>query len=569
MSARVDACVVCRDRRVAWSRPRVEFCYHCLPGGPFRPPPCRRCGAQRDYYSGGLCRRCHPYAAQLAQACPDCHAWGVTTRRFGGRCVGCYNWAGTHGLSRCLACRREIEVNRDGICRLCRLHTLTYGQGNDLAAVLHANRHGQQLFLADMHRDLRGMRHPPPRSLTERPGLSTTAAGSYRQLLLFKANRDLLATARIGFPPPSDPAQAAVLDQHLREHAAEHGWSRTTLKKARRGLSILLGLHEHPGTPIPASLIHQLPTIDMPARPLAEFLALHRLLDDDRTPAAHTWLETQLADLPEAMARELRTWADILWTGRTTAPRSRPRAQNTVQIKLRWALPTLHAWAAAGMTSLREISTADVTAALPASGNARYTTGTGLRSIFKVLKAHQVVFTDPTARLTLGAPEARTPLPADLGMIREGLDSPDTVRAAMTALLAFHALRAGQIRNLRLTDIRDGRLHLPDRDILLAEPVRTRLAAYLDHRSQRWPNTANPHLFIHHRSALGTAPVGGRWLGLTLGTAARVIRTDRIVDEVLATGGDIRRICDLFGLTVGGAARYTAVLEHPSLTEHV
>lgn len=546
----------------------MEFCYSCLPGGPFTPPPCRRCGARCDYYSGGLCRRCHPYAAQLARACPDCHAWGVSTRRFAGRCVGCYNWARTHSLGCCLPCRREIEVNLDGICRLCRLQTLTHGQGNDLTAVLQANRHGQQLFLADMHRDLRGMRHAPTTCPPERPGPITTASGSYRQPALFKMNRDLLAAARVGFPPPADPVRASALDRHLREHAAEHGWSRTTSKKARRGLVIVLGLHEHPGAPIPASLIHQLSALDLPAGRLAEFLALHQLLADDRTPTAHTWLEAQLAGLPDQMAAELRTWADVLWTGRTTAPRSRPRAQNTVQIKLRWALPTLHVWAATGVNSLREISTADVKAALPASGNARYTTGTGLRSIFKVLKAHQIVFTDPTAKLTLGAPEARTPLPADLEMIREGLNSPDPVRAAMTALLAFHALRAGQIRSLQLTDIRDGRLRLPDRSILLAEPVRARLAAYLDHRNRRWPNTANPHLFIHHRSALGIAPVGGRWLSLTLGTAARVIRTDRIVDEVLTTGGDIRRICDLFGLTVGGAARYTAVLDHPSLTEH-
>jgi len=52
-----------------------------------------------------------------------------------------------------------------------------------------------------------------------------------------------------------------------------------------------------------------------------------------------------------------------------------------------------------------------------------------------------------------------------------------------------------------------------------------------------------------------------------LGTAARVIRTDRILDEVIATGGDLRRICDLFGMSVAGAKRYTAVLDHPDLAE--
>jgi len=30
---------------------------------------------------------------------------------------------------------------------------------------------------------------------------------------------------------------------------------------------------------------------------------------------------------------------------------------------------------------------------------------------------------------------------------------------------------------------------------------------------------------------------------------------DRILDETYATGGDVRRICDLFHLSAGGAAR--------------
>jgi hypothetical protein len=50
---------------------------------------------------------------------------------------------------------------------------------------------------------------------------------------------------------------------------------------------------------------------------------------------------------------------------------------------------------------------------------------------------------------------------------------------------------------------------------------------------------------------------------------AKDIRSDRILDEVRATGGDIRRICDLFGLTVADASRYTVTLEHPDLTQTV
>jgi hypothetical protein len=58
-----------------------------------------------------------------------------------------------------------------------------------------------------------------------------------------------------------------------------------------------------------------------------------------------------------------------------------------------------------------------------------------------------------------------------------------------------------------------------------------------------------------------------RQVGRRLGTSPRNIRTDRTVQEVQATGGDVRRICDMFGLTVHGATPYVATLEHPDLTD--
>jgi hypothetical protein len=153
-----------------------------------------------------------------------------------------------------------------------------------------------------------------------------------------------------------------------------------------------------------------------------------------------------------------------------------------------------------------------------------------------------------------------------LGSVRGGLQSTDPARAVLTALLAFHALRPAQLRHLQLTDIRDGRIHLPDQTVLLAEPVLMRIAAYLDYRNARWPNTANPPLFVNTRSALATWPVGLRWIRLHLTVPARDIRADRILNEVQATGGDLRKICDLFGLSILAAQRYTAVLDHPGLT---
>lgn len=95
--------------------------------------------------------------------------------------------------------------------------------------------------------------------------------------------------------------------------------------------------------------------------------------------------------------------------------------------------------------------------------------------------------------------------------------------------------------------------------------MRERPRAYLDFRATRWTGTANTHLLIHYRSANHTGPVQIEWLAHRLDLSTRVLREDWIVDEALATGGDIRRLCDLFGLSVGGGERYAAVLDRPEV----
>lgn len=87
--------------------------------------------------------------------------------------------------------------------------------------------------------------------------------------------------------------------------------------------------------------------------------------------------------------------------------------------------------------------------------------------------------------------------PLDPALIRAKLDSPNPAVALAVALVAFHGLTGKQVRELRLTEIVDGRLHLDGRDIPLAAPVRSRLRAWLDHRNRTWPATANPHLLIN------------------------------------------------------------------------
>ncbi len=161
------------------------------------------------------------------------------------------------------------------------------------------------------------------------------------------------------------------------------------------------------------------------------------------------------------------------------------------------------------------------------------------------------------------------PLPLDTEAIRQALHSPNPAIALAVALVAFHALTSKQLQQLKLTDIIDGRLTLDGRMIPLAGPARVRLSAWLDHRAATWPGSINPHLFVSFKSAPRLTPVGRQFPWTNTDLKPQALREDRILQEIHATGGDIRRICDLFGITVQTALRYANTLGHPDLTDPV
>ncbi len=128
-------------------------------------------------------------------------------------------------------------------------------------------------------------------------------------------------------------------------------------------------------------------------------------------------------------------------------------------------------------------------------------------------------------------------------------------------LLPYHAVRIHQLRDLKLIDFRDGRLHLDGQTILLADPVRDRLRAYLDHRGAARPTTINAHLFVNVRSWAHTRPVSKNWTSDQLGMSGQQIRLDRIFYEAHTTGGDLRVLADLFGLSIASTARYASLID--------
>jgi integrase len=556
-------CLRCCVKPVA--TPRHAHCFGCLPGGPRVPPPCRKCGSAEDYYSGGLCRRCHRFAPQVVDSCVDCLGWGVT-RRTGFMCEACRGWRRkvAKAEGRCVTCKDWSALNSEGLCRLCRRQAALIRTFRPHVTAAEANRHGQQLFIAGTFRQ----RRPRPAPARSRAGLPAGYPAAHRQLVLFDAARDPAHVHAGRLPGPRDPALETALLQAAGEHAARYGWSRTRKVDARSAIRILLALQDTPGAPIKASAVTALAE-RFAAQPVLDILTGIGMLEDDREPSVTGWFDDKIAGLPEPMASELRTWLEVMRDGSTTPPRRLPRSHTTIRLQLRFALPTLKAWAAAGRTSLREISRDDVLAALPAEGTPRSTTGQGLRSIFTILKGRKIIFTNPMTRVRTGRPEDREPLPlsepGELGKLRQALNCDNPARAAMAALAAFHGLRSHHLRALLLTDIDGARLHAGDRTVLLAAPARQRLTAWLDHRTARWPQTLNAHLFINVYTAVRTGPVSNVYINKTAGMPVRRIREDRILHEAHASGGDVRRLCDLFGLSIKGAERYTSAPGRPGL----
>ncbi|GAA0899665.1 MULTISPECIES: hypothetical protein [Streptomyces violaceusniger group] len=73
---------------------------------------------------------------------------------------------------------------------------------------------------------------------------------------------------------------------------------------------------------------------------------------------------------------------------------------------------------------------------------------------------------DPTTRIFCGMPTATIPLPVEVTDLCQVLQDQAEPRAALSRLVVFHALTSGELRTLLTTELRDGRLFLPNRAAL-------------------------------------------------------------------------------------------------------
>jgi hypothetical protein len=199
----------------------IPCCFECWPGGPVTPPPCRKCGSTTDYYTSGLCARCHTHAPGarspvwraagplaptpvVVESCPDCHTWGVT-RRDGWICSGCRAWREKYrNVGACATCGQQVALDDQGSCRLCRkqrsMLARMLGRKPSSISLTEANRRGQQLFFAGM---IRQQGHGPRvyRKKTVPADLSLLRPVAHQQLVLVEVPRDLAAG-----PAPRLPA---------------------------------------------------------------------------------------------------------------------------------------------------------------------------------------------------------------------------------------------------------------------------------------------------------------------------------------------------------------------------
>jgi len=565
-------CTRCRVNRVAWAHPRVDFCYDCLPGGPFRPPACHRCGSA-DYFSQGMCEVCHPGSPEHPGSCKGCLAWGVY-RRHNWTCWSCRWWRTHYPEGVCDYCGRTTRLGDQQACRLCLEQARMVqepGRALDLAS---ATAHGQQLFLANML-------FQRPRTPRLRHEGSQPYRRKYKNYLPFPAGTSFDDDARVQltlFDMDPDPEvvrhRALVEDSDLtrycasivNEHAERFGWSVRQRNDVIRSLRLLQTVRATPTATIRASDVLHLPRYSGNITSTIDVLSAAGLLIEDRATPLEHYFGTKTATLPPVMKKQLEVWLQVMANGATSAPRQRARDPKTVQLHIMGIAPIVQAWAEAGHQSLAEITTEQVRQALPATGTRRHFAALGLRSLYKALTARRLVFTDPTRGIPATSPATTVPLPQETATIRQALNSPNPAVAMAVALAAFHALTVKQIQLLRLTDIVDGRILIDGRSIPLAAPVRTRLTAWLDHRARTWPGTPNPHLLINRKTAPRLTPVSRAYPWRYIPLTAQELREDRILNEIHAADGDVRRICDLFGLSVEGATRYLDTVEHHDLT---
>jgi hypothetical protein len=299
-----------------------------------------------------------------------------------------------------------------------------------------------------------------------------------------------------------------------------------------------------------------------------EVLATMGILADDRAPAFDTWLACRLSGVAPGIAAPTHRWVLLLRDG---GPRRHPRKPATAAAYLNAARSALLAWSA-DHDHLREITRDEVLAYLGGlRGEARMAALVALRSLFTWARRDGVIFANPVSRIKAGARAVPVWQQLTTAQITSAVQAATTPQARLcVALAAVHAARPGQIRALQLddADLGNRRITIAEHSRPLDDLTRRLLTEWLDHRRTHWPHTANRHLLVSKRSALGTGPVSAPWIRDLRGLPATLdrLRIDRQLEEALACDADPLHLAAVFGMNTSTAIRYATNARH--LLEH-
>jgi hypothetical protein len=287
------------------------------------------------------------------------------------------------------------------------------------------------------------------------------------------------------------------------------------------------------------------------------------MLHDDTTAAIRAWIDRRTGELPAGFGRDVRAWLVVLLDGDA---RTRPRSHATVHFHFGGVRPFIECWAATrghlrGDHLQRRRHRPGAATRPPAlQRHHRAALAVPVRQTTRpdVRRPHRPPARRPGRRAHRAADDRR----ADPGRPAGGRHS----RPAPGHRPGSRARRpARAIRELTLEDI-----DLPSRRISIAghrqplgELTRDALLAWLRYRRATWPDTANRHVLITRKSALGTGPVSASYLADYLGRHQRGIslehiRRDRILAEALATGADPLHLALVFNIDHTNAMAYAS-----------
>ncbi|MFE1932775.1 hypothetical protein ACFW95_20945 [Streptomyces sp. NPDC059474] len=432
-----------------------------------------------------------------------------------------------------------------------------------MRARLNAVRHHQLFFMGMHHRNgsapaprrrggRRGAPRKPPPAPTWRPDTY------WRQLPLsgqVPHDYGRLDPADIDLDSPW-LAWAKYLAHRLAE---ARGWGRGIRFAVNRGLALVLTGYVEGDLIRHSEIFAPLRALDLRVGHVVTVLEEMGIFEDDSEPSFEGWLAERLEGLAPGIRSETERWTRVLRDG---GPRSLPRREGTVWLSLNRVRPALLEWSNR-YDHLREVTRDDVlTYVKTLHGRQRHDQLVALRSLFTWAKRNGLIFRTPTSRIKVGQYEYAVlqPLvPAQVDRSVAAATTPATRR--VLALAAVHAARVAQIATLMLDDVDLGnqRLTINGRVRPLDDLTLKLLLDWLEHRRNRWPNTANLHLLINNQTATKTSCASNHWISASMrGQDATLerLRVDRQLEEALAHGPDPLHLDEMFGLDEKTAMRY-------------